>query len=242
LLILFQFILGGDLQSCRNALNSRNDSSLHLIERISIDLQVQISIVPSVTNLPRFKISGKLPTLQLNFSDSKYKSILRLVDVTIPKFDNDEHSPAKSTAVISPGYQLSTGLFDLPETEYHVEYEDYEDAKDSIDERNREVRGLARTLDPIMYRYSKLSHQGSAVTQRVFELSFQVTTLRASLHKSQEFAGEKPLGHVSFDNFFLRLFLTQYDMKIEIRLGSVISRMSGSSYLHNLVAPFPWKL
>jgi vacuolar protein sorting-associated protein 13A/C len=236
-----QFILGGDLQSCRNALNSRNGSSLHLIERISIDLQVQSSIVPSVTSLARFKISGKLPTLQLNFSDSKYKSVLRLVDVTIPRFDNGDHSAIKSTAVMSSSYQLSSGLFDLPETEYNVEYEDYEDAKDSIDERSREVRGLACISDPMMCHYSEAICQGPAPIQRMFELSFQVTTLRACLHKSQDFAEEKPLGHVSFDNFSLLLLLTQYDMKVEVRLGSVPSRLFGTFHLHKRVAPFPWK-
>jgi vacuolar protein sorting-associated protein 13A/C len=95
--------------------------------------------VPSAANLTRFKISGKLPALQLNFSDSKYKSILRLVDVTIPKFDNGDHSGVDSTAVMAPGYQLSSGLFDLPQTEYNVDDdEDYEDAEDGhpIDERS----------------------------------------------------------------------------------------------------------
>jgi len=140
-----QFILGGDLQSCRNALSSRDDSSLHLIERINIDLQVQNSIVPSVTNLARFKVSGKLPTLQLNFSDSKYNSILRLIDVTIPKFDNGGPSAVDSTEVMSYSYQLPSGLFDLPETEYNVEGDDdddYRSAEDdhSIEERSVEVR------------------------------------------------------------------------------------------------------
>jgi len=140
-----QFILGGDLQSCRNALSSRDDSSLHLIERISIDLQVQNSIVPSVVNLARFKVSGKLPALQLNFSDSKYHSILRLIDVTIPKFGNEDTSAIDSTDVMSYSYQLSSGIFDLPETEYNVDEDDEDDYKSaeddhSIDERNREVR------------------------------------------------------------------------------------------------------
>jgi vacuolar protein sorting-associated protein 13A/C len=140
-----QFILGGDLQSCRNALSSRDDSSLHLIERINIDFQVQNSIVPSVVNLARFKVSGKLPALQLNFSDSKYHSVLRLIDVTIPKFDNGDTSAIDSTEVMSYSYQLSSGIFDLPETEYNVDEDDdddYKSAEDdhSIDERNREVR------------------------------------------------------------------------------------------------------
>jgi vacuolar protein sorting-associated protein 13A/C len=55
----------------------------------------------------------------------------------------------------------------------------------------------------------------------MFELSFQVTRLRASLYKSQGLAGEKPLGHVAFGNFSLLLLLTQHDMKIEVCLGSV---------------------
>ena len=58
----------------------------------------------------------------------------------------------------------------------------------------------------------------------MFELSFQVTTLRASLYKSQSLASEKPLGHVSFDTFSLLLSLTQQNMKIGVRLGSVSLR------------------
>lgn len=58
----------------------------------------------------------------------------------------------------------------------------------------------------------------------MFELSFQVTTLRASLYKSQSLASEKPLGEVSFDAFSLLLSLTQHDMKIGVRLGFVFLR------------------
>jgi len=110
-------------------------------------LQVQNSIVPSVVNLARFKVSGKLPALQLNFSDSKYHSVLRLTDVTIPKFDNGDTSAVDSTEVMSYSYQLSSGIFDLPETEYNVDDDDDDDFKSAegdhtIDERNREVRVL----------------------------------------------------------------------------------------------------
>jgi vacuolar protein sorting-associated protein 13A/C len=194
-----QFVLGGDLQSCRKALISLDDSSLHIIERVSIDLQVQNSIVPSVVSLARFKISGKLPTLQLNFSDFKYKSILRLIDVTIPRFDKPV---ADSKAVAPPDYDLSSGFFDLPQTEYNIDETDTEDAEDEqpANDKSREDVGQR---------------------QRIFELSFQVTTLRASLYKSQSLSSEKPLGHVSFDTFSLLLSLTERDMKVGVRLGSL---------------------
>jgi len=75
----------------------------------------------------------------------------------------------------------------------------------------------------------------------MFELSFQVTSLRASLYKSQGLAGEKPLGHVAFDNFSLLLLLTQDDMKVDVCLGSVPFRLIENSHLHNLSALFSWK-
>jgi len=101
--------------------------------------------VPSVVNLARFKVSGKLPALQLNFSDSKYHSALRLIDVTIPKFDNGDTPAIDSTEVMSYSYQLPSEIFHLPETEYNIDDDDdddYKSAEDdhSIDERNREVR------------------------------------------------------------------------------------------------------
>jgi vacuolar protein sorting-associated protein 13A/C len=180
--------------------------------------------VPSVVRLARFKISGKLPTLQLNFSDSKYKSILRLIDVTIPKFVNGDHSTVNSAVTTSSGYPLVSGLFDLPETEYNVDDEtDCEDAEKDrhMDERSREVREQTpSSSDSNPNLLSFLSHQGVELRQRQLEFSFQVTTLRASLYKSQGSAGEKPLGHVSFDDFALLLLLTEHDMKIEVHLGS----------------------
>ena len=118
--------------------------------------------MPSVASLARFKVSGKLPTLQLNFSDSKYRSVLRLVDVTIPNFDNGDTSVIDSTAVMSPSYQLSSGIFALPETEYNVDDEDYKGAEDdhSIDERSREVRVFP---DRIICHSSQIPESGSGV-------------------------------------------------------------------------------
>src|SRR5713101_222120 len=92
-----------------------------------------------------------------------------------------------------------------------------------------------------MRHYSYSLKQGLAVRQRMFELSFQVTTLRASLYKSQGLAGEKPLGHVALDNFSLLLLLTQHDMKVDVGLGSVRFRVIENSHLHNLLALFSWK-
>jgi vacuolar protein sorting-associated protein 13A/C len=93
------------------------------LERTNIDFQVQNSIVPSVFNIARFKVSGKLPSLQVNVSDTKYKSLMRLIDVCIPKFDDDGDQvdirvPRKT---VSAPFQLPHPFFRQGDGEYHIE-------------------------------------------------------------------------------------------------------------------------
>lgn len=105
---------------------------MHLLERISVDFQVQNSIVPTALNLARFKVSGKLPSLQVNLSDTKYKSLMRLIDVCIPNFGDDvAPRPPPLTRQSSTGFHLQSGLFGQSDSEYHIEEE--EDQDDDLD-------------------------------------------------------------------------------------------------------------
>lgn len=116
-------MIGNDLHACREALTSEKHDNLHLLERISIDLQVQNSIVPTVYTLARFKISGNLPTLQINLSDTKYKSLMRLIDVAIPHFDDDTEIPAalpNPKLEKSSAFRLRSGFFGQNE-EYNID-------------------------------------------------------------------------------------------------------------------------
>ena len=129
-----QFLIGNDLQSCLEALTSSRHDNLHLLERINIDLQVQNSIVPTAYNLARLKVSGHLPTLKVNLSDTKYKSLMRLIDVAIPKLGDEEEAgrpPPKPLAGPQPksGFRLTSGLFGPTEQEYNVDDEGDKDDK-----------------------------------------------------------------------------------------------------------------
>lgn len=129
-----QFLIGNDLQSCLEALTSPSHDNLHLLERINIDLQVHNSIVPTAYNLARFKVSGHLPALQVNLSDTKYKSLMRLIDVAIPKLGDDDagqRPPPKPLAGPQPksGFRLTSGLFGPAEQEYNVDDEGDKDEK-----------------------------------------------------------------------------------------------------------------
>jgi vacuolar protein sorting-associated protein 13A/C len=66
--------MGNDLESCIAALDSDDISEeLHILERISMSFLVQNAIL-NAPNITRFKISGQLPVLQVNFSDNKYSA------------------------------------------------------------------------------------------------------------------------------------------------------------------------
>jgi len=132
--LLSQFIIGDNLQSCRDALTSKNKDSLHLLERIDVDLQIHKSIVPTAVNLAQFKVSGTLPTLQVNFSDSKYKSLMRLIDVCIPHFEDEQELQKPNMSQPRETIPGRFHLFGLSETEYNVDIDEDEDQLDASKE------------------------------------------------------------------------------------------------------------
>ncbi|KAI0321342.1 hypothetical protein OF83DRAFT_1274656 [Amylostereum chailletii] len=206
-----QFILGNDLSLCRQALTSNGTDTLHLIERINLSLQVQNSIVPTAVNLSKFKISGRLPSLHLNFSDTKYKSILRLVDVTIPHF-GDATSHPSSSADGPSSFQIPSGFFSLPGVEYNLD--DEEDGEgDEKDEHFFEAQEIP---------------EDRSLHQKIFEFDFHVDKLSADILKAKGDDGERSLGAVSFSRFGLALGVAKYDMKVDVHLGSLSMSLDDS--------------
>ncbi|KAJ7254114.1 hypothetical protein B0H12DRAFT_1202424 [Mycena haematopus] len=203
-----QFILGNDFQSCQDALTSESKDALHLLERTNFDLQVQNSIVPTAFTLARFKISGHLPSLQVNLSDTKYKALMRLIDVCIPKFGDDAATPP----LVKNGsntFQIPSGLFGQSETEYNVA--DDEDEGDDASAGGEDKFFEALDGSPIL----------PELHQHIFELNFQVDNLRASLAKTASDGVEKTLGDVELQRFGLFFALAKFDMKVDVNLRSL---------------------
>jgi hypothetical protein len=78
-----------------------------LLERTSIRLEVQTSIVPSATNIAQFRATGALPQLHINFSDSKYEAIMGFISAAIPTLGPDQDSPSTEEQM-----DLTTSFFD----------------------------------------------------------------------------------------------------------------------------------
>ncbi|KAI0639418.1 vacuolar protein sorting-associated protein 13 [Trametes polyzona] len=224
-----QFLIGDDLDSCLKALRSEENDNLHLLERTNFDLQVQNSIVPTAYTLARFKIAGHLPALQVNMSDTKYKALMRLIDVSIPNFDDGaEQAPGRAYSATkqstsqrhaSTAFKIPSGFFGpMPEEEYAIETDDEDQA--AVTPKRREAVERDEENDEF-FEADPGTISNPALHQHVVEVDFKVDTLGATLYKSAPDGTEKPLGDVALQGFGLLYAMEKYVMKVDVNLKSV---------------------
>ncbi|QRV76706.1 vacuolar protein sorting-associated protein 13 [Ceratobasidium sp. AG-Ba] len=210
-----QLLLGGDLETVLAGLNHSHDRAqeLHLLERINLDFLVQNTIVPDAVNLAKFKVSGKLPELKVNLSNQKYKGLMRIVDIAIPNFGdenmtasqikqkpNKEPAPPRPLAlpsnVFSRAAEYEIGDVDVETSSSTSRDEDFFEAED----------GEARDLQ---------------LHQHTVEFSFAVEKLQASLYKTAPDGTEKLLADTVLEGFALQFAMAKFNMNVDIVLRSI---------------------
>ncbi|KAI6162193.1 vacuolar protein sorting-associated protein 13 [Pisolithus thermaeus] len=209
-----QFIIGNDLQACRDALVSETNDSLHLLERTNIELEIQSSIIPSAVDLARFKVAGKLPSLHINVSDAKYKTLMRLIDVGIPNLDDDSQNTANRVDKGPLVLPLSAGLF-RSEAEYNIE------DSQSIEEDRRSVQGD-------FFKAGSGNDEHNSVQQRLLQFDFAVDELRATILKSYGDRHEKALGDLTLQRFRLACSFLELKIRVDIRLENMAMNVAHS--------------
>lgn len=237
-----QLLIGPGIEETKAQLSKRDDSkSMHVVEKINIDLIVELSIIPKAPNLAKVRISGNLPVLHASVSDKKYKSLMRLIDVAIPNLDEDEVPAQKAQKAqndsvvvksrpraqstiskkseksrdrpVSSNFQFSTQeAIILQESDDDDDDADFEDAPTGTADENLKIQ------------------------QRNFELRFEVERLQGSLYRSDP-EGRKPdklLVELVAENFELNLCVRPYDLVIETSLETVVV----DDYVENPSAEF----
>ncbi|WVR05901.1 hypothetical protein IAU60_002927 [Kwoniella sp. DSM 27419] len=219
-----QLLMGGDVEACMRALENSDEASpdeLHVLERINMSFAVQNAIV-NAPNLTRFKIAGHLPELHVNFSDRKYKTLMRFIDVSIPKFGDDTAPQAPAPAIV---HQESRTTFRKPQIE---EY-NFDDSRSIVSTKTADDRddGSSVGKGDQFYeaRDDQTESQKSALRQVTFEFSFSVGKLQASLFKSISATSEKALADAVLEGFGLTFALRKFDMSVDLYLRSVTLAM-----------------
>lgn len=227
-----QVLIGPSIEETKSQLVEENEElKLHVVEQINIDFLVQLSILPKAPNLTKLRVSGHLPLLHVTASDTKYKSLMKLIDVAIPKFGGDsaeqqptpnrprvwsnassrssrsDSSPKRSRRRSSAQNRRSSQLLPFTATkEQAIVLDDIDEDEDTFEDASDGQTNVQLRLK-----------------QKTFELKFTVDELRGSLYKSDP-DGVKPDGllvELVAQSFEVNYYLRPFDMAANVSLGSV---------------------
>lgn len=206
-----QVLIGPGIQATRAQLENPEDSKhMHIIDRINMAFLLENSIVPKAPDITKIRISGTLPVLHASISDKKYKNLMRLLDVALPKFESEdlkangdveEHQPRKPVDDV----RAKRKSVQLLETRDVPILEPDSDSEETTTQQNSKAETPAN------------------IHQRNFEFNFTVERLQASLYKADP-DGKKPdqlLVELVADHFFLSFYLRPYDMAAEVLLRAL---------------------
>lgn len=231
-----QLLIGPSIDETKAQLIETDDAKMmHIVNRINFDLVVEMSILPKDPNLTKLKVSGHLPVLHAIASDAKYKSLMRIIDVAIPKIGDDASNgkdgddgktrlrPSRRGSTVSTlsnrssrsrtrhersqSRKLSTSQFPFFTKDTAIVLDDADDDEGQKYEDAVEGNAAARLK----------------TKQKMFELKFTVDELRGSLYKSDPEGRKQDMLLVDLvaEHFGLEFYLRPFDMSAEVSLGSV---------------------
>ncbi len=209
-----QVLIGPGIEATRAQLEDPDDArNMHIIDRISMAFLLENSIVPKAPDITKIRISGTLPVLHASISDKKYKNLMRLLEVAIPKFENSEPETTRAEQA----------------TEAHKEPDDIRSKRKSVQLLEaKNVPIIDPESDAEDTQTQKITESGTSETpanihQRNFEINFTVEKLQASLYKADP-EGKNPdqlLVELVAEHFFFDFYLRPYDMVAEVLLRSL---------------------
>ena len=217
-----QVLIGPGIQTTKDQLDVEEDpKNFRIIDRINMDFTLETSIIPKASDLTKTRISGHLPVLHASISDRKYKNLMRLIDIAIPKFDDDEpldgrtKKPVKSTdqrkaqqieSKVPVERTRSKSIHDKTKDDLVVDDDSDNDKSDEMQEAAKKSGGDKINLH-----------------QRDFEFKFTVDKLQGSLYRSDpdDRNPDQLLVELVAEHFHLDFYLRPYDMVAEVLLRTL---------------------
>ncbi len=215
-----QLLIGPGIKATRDQLHTKDDSkNLHIIDRINMEFVLETSIIPKAADLTRTRVSGHLPVLHASISDKKYKNLMKLIDIAIPKFDSDDSLDGRTS---TPTQRKSIPL-EKSKTNDPLE----RGRSKSFSTPAQQDLVLEEDSDDESSHKSKESEKDSddeiKLHQRNFEFKFTVDKLQGSLFRSDP-EGRQPddlLVELVAEHFHLDFYQRPYDMVAEVLLKSL---------------------
>lgn len=203
-----QLLIGPGVEATKAQLTTDVESkNFHIVDRINVDFVLEMCIVPKVTQLTRTRISGNLPELHASMSDTKYKGLMKLIDIAIPQFDSGKPADpvaAKAIEEKSIATRARSASFQPPALR-DLPVVDDEEAESESDHMRKSLEST------------------NNIHRRDFEFKFNVGRLRGSLFRSdsQDPLNDKLLVELVAEGFELDFYMRPYDMVAEVILKSL---------------------
>ncbi|KAJ1954400.1 Vacuolar protein sorting-associated protein 13, partial [Dipsacomyces acuminosporus] len=87
-----QLLVGNDLAACMQAIRGGvPDTKLHIVDRIELNFDLGLCILSEPPlHMPKVTVDGGLPSLQVFFSDRKYKAIMNTIDLILEAIEEEQ--------------------------------------------------------------------------------------------------------------------------------------------------------
>ncbi|KAK6541287.1 hypothetical protein TWF694_008645 [Orbilia ellipsospora] len=214
-----QILIGPSIEEAIAHLQENEDAKqLRIVDRINIDFKVEISILPKAPNLTKFRVSGHMPMLHASVSDKKYKTLMGIIDVAIPRFGDGDIE--KKTTTGNPSRQNtrkptssrrdSKFRFSAQEQALLIVEEESDDSSSQEDDNFIEASEGQLSDAPKLH-------------QKTFEFKFQVDRLQGSLFKAESRVNlpDRPLAELVADGFILDFYIKPYEIVADVVLKTL---------------------
>ncbi|ORX96417.1 hypothetical protein K493DRAFT_329607 [Basidiobolus meristosporus CBS 931.73] len=235
-----QILVGQSIDTCLRMIQDINlaDKDDYLVlDRINMSFLVDVSIIPKAPNITGLRVSGRLPLLKVNISNTKYKAMMRLLEVISgPKQENIPESGAGSAgyqahrhSVIGIPFpdEIPVDLLSEASSEHH-----------SFANENSEVHTFRDDDGDDEFFDAEEVHEGESSVvnfpnRKLIEFTFEIEKLSMSLRKTD---GLQPYSEISLADMHLHRFalvFTQrpYDMNATVTIQSL--------YIDDCISPNP---
>lgn len=215
-----QLLLGPSVDSTKKQLHADStDRSYHVIEKTGMNFKVETCILPKATHLTKFRVNGHLPILHASVSDHKYKSLMKLLDHAVPRFENRaKTAESDSSQNQDLNRPRSKSFMDSEMSKSGRSKLDKQQHELVIDEEGHDMKQAARESHAPSSQRSDTS-----ADQRNFEFSFKVDKLQGSLYRAdpKEKQPDQLLVDLVARRFSLDFHQRLYDMTADVKLGAL---------------------
>ncbi|ORX97315.1 hypothetical protein K493DRAFT_336590 [Basidiobolus meristosporus CBS 931.73] len=202
-----QLLVGQNLDDClariKSTDNSARSDDLHIVDRINMKFRVDVSILPKASNITGLKISGDLPLLKINVSDTKYKALMKVIDLVLGDEQSAAPTPQQPNSVIGTNYYNN---YEMPELLVDQDEDDEDDEDEFFDAENDQGAALSGSKQ-------RLEH-------KLVEFSFGIERLEASLRKADKQMNEVILANMKLESFCIEYTQREFDMESLITIQS----------------------